>query len=452
MTSMRPDGLKKGNGKPWRALNGVEVLRELARVQRIAQCGKLLRDTRLMRVAGFNAEAVERARGRGRPVVDPETLANHLGRISPRSAAKAFGGHLGVMRRKRWIRGNVYVADAHEIIVPYGRRSERLGQVGEKFGYKLVLVMNVTEGRERVVGFVLAPLHKSERTLLRIILRGLAERWGPVGRWLHVLILDRGYWGAEYLLGLNRRYGIELVTRAQHEDLALVRDVEGLVSDLQTPWQTWEETHSRLGTIQVKGVGVEGVELVDAHEHVLGKMNAVVADEVDGEGRRRRDDQGQERPRFHYITTLPTAARPQRIRRYYRQRWTIENQGFRELTQHWALDRLAGRRFNALNSRTAFVLMLYNAERVLRMKHPGPWHQERERLRAWGEPGEIGGLSLAAYTQDGRLGLFTPGDYGDLIAERERNRLVATLREALRRGEDLERALQRLTSLTPRKA
>jgi len=449
---MRPDGLRKGNGKPWRALNGVEVLRELARVQRIAQCGKLLRDTRLMRVAGFNAEAVARARGRGRAVVDPETLANHLGRISPRSAAAAFGAHLELMRRKRWMRGNVYVADAHEIIVPYGRTYQRLGRVGDKYGYKLVLLMNVTEGRERVVGYVLAPLQKSERTLLRIILRGLAERWGPVGRWLHVLILDRGYWGAEYLLDLHRRYGIELVTRAQHDDLALVQDLEGLVSDPGLRWQTWDETHSRLGPIQVKGVGVEGLSLVDAHEHLWGRMNAVVADEYDPQGQRLRDEQGQPRPRFHYITTLPTAAHPHRIRRYYRQRWTIENQGFRELTQDWALDRLAGRRFNALNSRTAFVLMLYNAERLLRMKHPGPWHQERQRLRAWGEPGKMGGLSVAAYTEEGRLGLFTPGDYGNLIAERERNRLVATLREALRRGEDLERALQRLMSLPPRKA
>ena len=287
---------------------------------------------------------------------------------------------------------------------------------------------------------------------MRIILWGLAKRLGPVSKWLHVLVLDRGYWGAQYLLDLNRHYGIDLVTRAQHEDLAVVQDLEGLVSDSQTKWQSWQETHSRRGRIQVQGVGVEGLDLVDAHEQVLGEMNAVVADEYDLEGRRLRDEKGQERPRFHYVTPLPTAARPHRIRQYYRQRWGIENEGFRELTQTWALDRLAGRRFNALNSRTAFVLMLYNAERLLQMKHPGPWQQERQRRRAWGEQALIGGLSVATYTEEGRLGLFTPGQYGDLIAERERTRLVATLREALRRGEDLERAIQRLTSLPPRQA
>lgn len=387
MTGMEPDGLKKGNGKPWRALNGVEVLRELAGVERVAHCGKIVRDTRLMRVAGFNAEAIRRAQARGQPVVDPETLANHLGRISPRSAARTFTAHVELMQRKRWIRGKVYVADAHEIIVPYGRTSERLGKVGEKYGYKLVILMNVASGRERVVGYVLAPLPKSERTLLRIILRGLAARLGPVQRWLEVLILDRGYWGAQYLLALHRRYGIEVVTRAQHDELSFVQDLDALVKDPQTDWQTRPETHSRLGDIQVRCAGVQAVPLLDAQGRLLGHLNGVVADEYDRAGRPLRDEQGQERPRLHYATTLPTAQHPHRTRSYYGQRWTIENQGFRELTQGWALDRLAGRQFNALNSRTAFVLMLYNADRVLRMKHPGPWQQERQTLRAWGEHG-----------------------------------------------------------------
>jgi len=47
LTGMFPDGLRKGNGKRWAALNGVEVLRELARVDRIAHCGKIVRDVRL---------------------------------------------------------------------------------------------------------------------------------------------------------------------------------------------------------------------------------------------------------------------------------------------------------------------------------------------------------------------------------------------------------------------
>lgn len=445
LTSMAPDGLKKENGKPWRALNGVEVLRELARVERIGQCGKVLRDARLMMIAGFNAEAVQKAREAGKPVVDPETLSNHLGRISPKAAAKAFGAHVGLMRRKRWIRGGTYAADAHEIILPYGRTSERLGKVGEKYGYKLVLLLNVTPQRERAVGFVLAPLHHSERTLLKIILRSLQERFGPVGDWMKTLVLDRGYWGAAYLLGLRRRHGMDLVTRAQHEELGIVKDLDGLVSAPETLWQWREETHSRLGPMAVRCVGVEHLDVYDERRQVVGQLNGVVAEEYDRSRRERmRDEKGQVRPRFYYVTTLPTAARPPRIRGYYGQRWGIENQGFRELTQEWALDCLAGRRFNTLNSRIAFALMLYNAERLLRMKHPGPWQEERERLRGLGERNRLSGPSLVAYTPQGQLGFLRPPEYERLIVERERDRLVHTLREGLAHGETLERMLQRL--------
>ncbi len=444
LTSMEPDGLRKPNGKPPRALNGVEVLRELARVERIAHCGKIVRDVRLMMIAGFNAEAVYRARVRDRPVVDPETLANHLARISPRSAARTFLDHVALLRRKRWVRGHTYVADAHEIIVPYGRTSERLGKVGEKYGYKLVILLNATEGRERVVGFVLAPLQRSERTLLRMILRGLARRFGPVGEWLHTLVLDRGYWGAEYLLGLRRRYGIHLVTRAQHGELAIVRDLDGLAALEGTPWQWTHETHSRLGQMRVRCAGFEGLELCGSAGSVVGTVNAVVAEEYDLEGRRMQDEKGQERPRVHYVTTLAALPRPHRIRHYYHMRWVIENQGFRELTQHWALDCLAGRRFNALNSRIAFALMLYNVERVLRMKHPDRWGQAHRRRLELGERDLLAGPSLAAYTPDGHLGVYAPAEYEQLIAQRERNRIVHALREGLARGETLERVLERL--------
>ena len=46
----------------------------------------------------------------------------------------------------------------------------------------------------------------------------------------------------------------------------------------------------------------------------------------------------------------------------------------------------------------------------------------------------------------------TPQQYERLIAERERKRLVRTLREGLARGETLERTLERLQNQPPRQA
>ena len=76
----------------------------------------------------------------------------------------------------------------------------------------------------------------------------------------------------------------------------------------------------------------------------------------------------------------------------------------------------------------------------------------RERLRGLGERNLLGGSSLAAYTRDGRLGLLTTGEYEWLIAERERDRILRTLREGIVHGETLERRLDRLHIHPPREA
>ena len=83
------DGLKKENGYPARILNGLWALCELAGVERIAQSGKVLGDEALLRMVGFQAEQIEEARAQGRLRVDPETLANHLGRISKASVDRS---------------------------------------------------------------------------------------------------------------------------------------------------------------------------------------------------------------------------------------------------------------------------------------------------------------------------------------------------------------------------
>jgi hypothetical protein len=222
LTGMEADGLKCRNGYRPEVLNGVEVIRELAGIGRIQQCGKVLSDTRLMAQAGFNLARLDRAAARERSVIDTETLANHLGRISPESAQRTFIKYVREMRARRLIRGKVYAADAHEIVVRYGRRHERLGKVGAKYGFKLVILINVRDEKERIVGFAFAPLQTSERAMLLEILERLHREVAPLKEWLQILLLDRGYWGAQYLLGLRKKYGIEVVTRAQHEGLEVV--------------------------------------------------------------------------------------------------------------------------------------------------------------------------------------------------------------------------------------
>jgi len=243
-------------------------------------------------------------------------------------------------------------------------------------------------------------------------------------------------------LDLHEKYGIGVVTRAQHEGLEVVDYIETALAD--ATWQETIEEHSRLGTIRVRAAAVKDVPLYDKKERLLGRVNAVVADEFDETGKRLVGEDGKERPRFYYVTTLPLTKRAYRTRALYRRRWVIENQGFRELAQDWSINALAGRRFAANYARIAFVLMLYSAERVMRMKDKEGWARERERVRLMVGRGWLGGLNVVVYTPEGHLGLFKVRRYGEIVRQAERSRIVALVRSYHKRGRDLKDLLDNI--------
>lgn len=451
LASLRPAKLRKENGKPWRALNGLEALRDLSHVDRIAHCGRIIADTRLMLIAGFNAEAIRRSRRRGDMLVDPETLGNHLARMNAPDVITAFYRHVALLRKEKWIGRGVYAADGHEITFPHARGWPGMGKVGEAYGYKLVLLVRVAPLGERIVGFAMGALHVSEHRLLEILLKQFEEHVCPLRKLVEVLVMDRGYWGAEFLLGLRKRYGIHWVTRAQHEKLHVVKDVEGLLRDkaMAGPGVRLKEQRSRLGKIQVHLWGFDKVPLYADKDREIGKANVVVADELDEKGRPLLDREGKPR-RLHYVTTLPAKRDPYGVRKHYLLRWTIENQGFRNLTQRWSLDIPPGRTFRSIFARLFFVFVLANAESILEELFPGHWQQERRRLGRLGVRGLIGGEpALAAYTPQGHLGLLTTEEYGELVARRERATILEELRRAHARGEGIDDVLRRLEPPDP---
>lgn len=442
LVSLRPAGLRKDNGKPWRAMNGLEILRELAGVERIARCGKVISDARLMAIAGFNAEEIARARRRDGLVVTPETLSNHLARISPRDAVASFYGHVKLLRDRKWLSRGVYAADGHDITFPHARGWKGMGTKGEAHGFKLLLLVRVSPSPERIAGFAIAPLQTSEHLLLRMVLREIERRVCPVRKLIDTLVLDRGYWGADFLLSLRRRHGIHFVTRAQHEGLDVVRDIDGMAAEL--PEVRVCEERSRLGRIEVSLRAVEKVPLRDQSRREVGVVNAVLAEEMDLHGRPLRFEDGTLR-RFHYVTSRPCATDPYLIRACYLQRWGVENEGFRNLVTRWALDVPAGRSFEAITARIVFALILANAEGLAAELYPGPWQEERERLAELGADRLLGGRpEIAAYTPRGELGLYRADEWTRLVATAERRRVADELLQARARGEDIDALLLRL--------
>lgn len=451
------DGLKKSNGYPPRTLNGLWALCELAGVERIAQSGKVVGDEALLRMVGFQAEQIEDAREQGRPRVDPETLSNHLGRISEAAVERSWWEHVKLLRSKKWYRGGVYAVDGTDITIPYGQKENYEGaeRRGEAVGYKLVVVLNIEEGKERIVGWILGGLARNEKTLLKELMSRLRDQFGRLGDWMKVLVMDRAYWGAEFLGNLKKDEGVDYVIRARTEKIAVAQDMEGLSKLESTVWHEVEEEHSRLGDMRVKMAGFQDLPLWDEGEVDHGPCQGVIADEYDLKGRRL-----PERDRFYYVTSLPvdpkSAESVQSVRTYYRRRWAIENQGFWVLTKRWNLDALVARNLNAIRARLNFALQLYNAENCCAWKHPGDFEQELPRLKRPPKGERLGRPSIMIYTPEGQIGAFQVKEYQDLITKavtREVTKEVTAtvkkeirdrIREGLAQGRTLDEVLRDL--------
>ncbi|MFH1723283.1 MAG: transposase [Elusimicrobiota bacterium] len=447
------DGLKKGNGYPPRTLNGLWALCELAGVERIAQSGKVIGDEALLRMVGFQVEQIEKAKTKGRPRVDSETLSNHLGRISEGSVEKSWWEHVRLLRLKKWFRGGVYAVDGTDITIPYGEKENYEGAEhrGEAVGYKLVVVLNIEEGKERVVGWILGGLARNEKTLLKELMSRLREQFGRLGDWMKVLVMDRAYWGAEFLGDLKKNEGVDYVVRARSEKIAVAQDMEGLSKLGSTVWHEVEEEHSRLGKMRVEIAGFQELPLWDEGEVDHGPCQGVIAEEYDSKRRRL-----PERDRFYYVTSLPvdpkSAESVQSVRTYYRRRWAIENQGFWVLTKRWNLDTLVARNLNAIRARLNFALQLYNAENCCAWKHPGDFEDELPRLKRPPQGERLGRPSIMVYTPEGEIGAFQVNEYQNLITTAVTKEVTKTvkkevrdrIREGLAQGRTLDEVLRDL--------
>ena len=78
MTDLYPNLLKKENGKDWKIMNGVVAIKELMRMGRISECGKVIGDGRLMTAAGFNMEEYVEKQDKEKDIVTTDTIRPFL--------------------------------------------------------------------------------------------------------------------------------------------------------------------------------------------------------------------------------------------------------------------------------------------------------------------------------------------------------------------------------------
>jgi hypothetical protein len=405
-TAMRPSGLKKDNGIPYRLLNGVECLREMAGIDTPANCGPLLKDAYLLERIGFTAEKIEKHLARDRTVIDPESLSNHLARFTEPDLEAGFLQHLEVIRHKRWLRGGVYAVDGHDILIPYGQGYEGARRISQgSYGYKLLVLLNIQDGCEVIVGYILGGLQESEITMLRRMLARLDKTMGPLREWLKILLMDRGYWGTDWFCELKQDYGIDFVSRVRDEKLDLNRNIQRQVEELDRSWASFEEERQFSGRQERQTVRVTALRPITlisdetpAHRQIA--VNVVVAIQSHADGTAILDQNGKDISRTDYVTSLGPGRHGAKVRGLYRGRWGIENQGFRTLSQTWDIDRPAGHSYGAVLARLVFVFMIYNARHLFEKasQHRPDYAEQLRQMRSYGAGIGLAGAAIVVLT------------------------------------------------------
>jgi len=448
-TEMRPAGLKKDNGVPYRCLNGLECLREMAGIATPAECGPLLRDAYLLERVGFTAEQVACTTQQDRTIIDPETLLNHLARFTEQDLEAGFGQHLEVIRQKRWLRGGVYAVDGHDILIPYGKGYQGARRISEgSYGYKLLVLLNLQADCELVVGYVLGGLQESEITMLRRLLARLDQTLGPLRKWLQILLMDRGYWGTDLFCELHQDYGIDFVSRVRDEKLEIQGSIERQLQDPERRWTTLEEERQFSGrkeTQRVRMTALDPIRLISdqpPYREIL--VNVVVAEQSHADGSPIRDKNGKDISRTDYITTLSPGRYGVKVRGFYRSRWGIENQGFRWLSQTWDIDRPAGHSYGAVLARLVFVFMIYNARHLFQRqsRHRPEDAQQLRGMRSYGAKVSLAGAINMVLTESGFCCSLTTRE----LLRLQKRRIQSILRRGWADGRSAEEIMRELDS------
>ncbi len=421
----------KDNGIDWKKLGGIAVLTELLHVGHLAKADKVIKDAKLMRELGFTFSEIESAKEKDRGVIHRDTLRNYYKAIPQEQSIKEFYGYVNLMRGKRWVRGRAYVADGLEIEVSGHEDYEGIGKAYDdkekrwKYGYKIVLLMNVEEERERLMGIAIGPINTDERKLLLQIFKDLEKYVDKVKNIMDVIILDRGYWGYDFLQdAIVKQYGIDYVIIAKKSFMFVKEDLRHMIDSRQIKFQErqlYNRTEKTWDTVKVSFVKDVMHGYVNKAQPYQGMVNVVVMKYIEGK---------KEKEVF-YVTNKKAPKNPLKIVQLYGSRWTIENQGNRDLSQRWLIRTLAGRTLNAITARICLILKLYNSMKIMEMKHGKEWQENKEAIKAMGERSFIAGHGLIVYNNQ-YFGAMSPRRYGELIEMRTAKTMRQKFKDAVK--------------------
>jgi hypothetical protein len=325
----------------------------------------MFRDKHLMRLCGFTPEQIkhgysQRTTGRGRKPIHTDSVRNFASDLPVELSEKFFGQIVNLCKNKGRIKGNVFALDAKFISVE-GKQFEKaaLGydpHANEyKVGYKLFLLQNIQRGHEYIICASLMPGNINETEMLLLMVEKAISILGKDA--IKFLLIDRGYLDAAALYTLKHTHGIDFIIPGESR-LHAVQDAIALSQ--QYPQHRFIEVKQGVQIASCPEIGSYD-SYADEHGH-KGKIIVLLVKDAN-------TDLTGKNPIFSYLTSLTMKANPKsfkdvqglyEIYKSYKKRWVIENNAFKELSEHWNLTKKPGGKFNAICCHLYFTLAAYN--------------------------------------------------------------------------------------------
>ncbi|MBU0502019.1 MAG: hypothetical protein KJ811_02085 [Candidatus Margulisbacteria bacterium] len=221
-----------------------------------------------------------------------------------------------------------------------------------------------------------------------------------------------------------KKYGIDYVIIAKKNFLFVKEDLRHMIDSRQIEWQE-RQLYNRIKkeneTVKVAFVKDLMHGYKNKEQPYQGLVNVVAMKYLEGKGEKE----------VFYVTNKKAPKNPLKIVQLYGSRWTIENQGNRDLSHKWLIRIPAGRSLNAITAKICLIFKLYNSMKIMEMKHGEEWQENKELIESWGERSFIAGHGLIVYSER-HFATLSPTRYKKLIEIQTTESMKQKFKDALK--------------------
>ena len=344
----------------------------------------MFRDKHLMKLCGFSKEDIDdgyskRTTKNGRKPVHTDSVRNFGSKLTTQLSEQFFTEIVQVIQDKDQITGGTFALDAKYVSV--SGKKMGFAEMGYdphaneyRNGYKLFMLQNVEKGHEYIICASLQPGNQDERAMLLPMVEKATEVLGEDA--IDLLLIDRGYLSGPNLHKLKHEYGIDFIIPGM-KNMDVVKDAEQL-TESDHPRHHFKTVSDKYEVAGCWGMQSYGAYASEKRLRDQGRIHQ--------RGRQRQTTpinvllvkdntpQSGDGPRImSYLTSLPMGREDSAedlfgLFNRYRQRWAVENNGFKELTSYWNLTKMPGGKFNTICTHLFFTLAAYNLVLLFKTK------------------------------------------------------------------------------------